>query len=63
MMKRNLTDKLLAWKNSRARKPLIIKGVRQCGKTCLLKEFGKSRYEDCAYLAQILDFIPRHNTY
>ncbi len=49
MMKRILTDKLLIWKNDRARKPLVIKGVRQCGKTFLLKEFGKSRYDDCAY--------------
>jgi len=49
MMKRILTDRLLKWKNSRARKPLIIKGIRQCGKTYLLKEFGKSYYEDCAY--------------
>jgi len=49
MMKRILTDKLLNWKNGRARKPLIIKGVRQCGKTYLLKEFGKRHYDDCAY--------------
>jgi predicted AAA+ superfamily ATPase len=48
-MKRILTKKLLAWKGSRFRKPLIIKGVRQCGKTYLLKEFGRGHYEDCAY--------------
>jgi len=45
-MKRTLLNKLLEWKNSNSRKPLIIKGVRQCGKTYLLKEFGKNYYED-----------------
>jgi len=48
-MERILTNKLLSWKNDRARKPLILKGVRQCGKTFLLKEFGKNHYEDYAY--------------
>jgi predicted AAA+ superfamily ATPase len=48
-MKRILIEKLSEWKCSRTRKPLIIKGVRQCGKTYLLKEFGKNHYEDCAY--------------
>jgi len=37
------------WKNSEKRKPLLIKGVRQCGKTWLLKEFGNTFYEDVAY--------------
>jgi predicted AAA+ superfamily ATPase len=49
IMKRILTEKLLGWKDSRARKPLVIKGVRQCGKTYLLKEFGRDYYPDCAY--------------
>lgn len=48
-MQRLLTKSLLEWKNSSNRKPLIIKGVRQCGKTYLLKEFGKENYEDVAY--------------
>jgi predicted AAA+ superfamily ATPase len=47
-MKRILIKKLLEWKDSRFRKPLIIKGVRQCGKTYLLKEFGRGHYDDCA---------------
>nr|AGS54277.1 putative ATPase (AAA+ superfamily) [uncultured bacterium contig00092] len=47
-MKRTLASKLAEWKNSASRKPLIIKGVRQCGKTYLLKEFGKNYYEDFA---------------
>ena len=48
-MKRLLYNNLLKWKNSKDRKPLILKGVRQCGKTWLLKEFGKENYEDVAY--------------
>ena len=41
--------KLLAWKNSPYRKPLILKGVRQVGKTWILKEFGKLYYKNIAY--------------
>ncbi|MDV0446451.1 hypothetical protein MsAg5_02890 [Methanosarcinaceae archaeon Ag5] len=48
-MQRMFCDQLLAWKNHPARKPLILKGVRQCGKTYLLKEFGRSNYDDAAY--------------
>ena len=40
---------LLAWKNSKYRKPLILKGVRQVGKTWLLKEFGKRYYDNVVY--------------
>ena len=42
-------DKLVQWKNSTYRKPLILKGVRQVGKTWILKEFGKRYYENTAY--------------
>ncbi len=48
-MKRLLYQDLLNWKISNDRKPLILKGVRQCGKTWILKEFGKNNYEDVAY--------------
>ena len=48
-MERLIIKKLLAWKNSKYRKPLILKGVRQVGKTWLLKEFGKRYYENTAY--------------
>ncbi|MGI6728456.1 MAG: ATP-binding protein [Anaerovoracaceae bacterium] len=41
--------KLLDWKNSKYRKPLILKGVRQVGKTWLLKEFAKRYYKNLAY--------------
>ena len=48
-MKRLIMSKLLAWKNSPYRKPLILKGVRQVGKTWILKEFGKLYYKNIAY--------------
>jgi hypothetical protein len=48
-MERTLIQKLVEWKEKSNRKPLILKGVRQCGKTYLLKEFGKRCYENCAY--------------
>jgi len=40
---------LIKWKNSKYRKPLILKGVRQVGKTWILKEFGNRYYENIAY--------------
>lgn len=40
---------MLAWKQSSRRKPLILKGVRQVGKTWILKEFGKRYYKNVAY--------------
>lgn len=49
LMQRLLTKSLIAWKNNPLRKPLILKGVRQCGKTYLLLEFGKANYQDVAY--------------
>lgn len=48
-MERFTMNKLVEWKNSPYRKPLILKGVRQVGKTWLLKEFGKRYYENTAY--------------
>ena len=48
-MERFILDNLLKWKNSHYRKPLILKGVRQVGKTWILKEFGKRYYENTAY--------------
>ena len=49
-MKRNLYNQLVAWKNSPTRKPLILEGARQVGKTWLMKEFGKNEYEDMVYV-------------
>lgn len=48
-MKRFIIEKLVEWKNSKYRKPLILKGARQIGKTYILKEFGKEYYEGLAY--------------
>ena len=48
-MERLIMNDLLKWKNSKHRKPLILKGVRQVGKTWVLKEFGKRYYENVAY--------------
>lgn len=48
-MKRSLMKQLLKWKTSSRRKPLILRGVRQCGKTWLLKEFGRLHYDKTAY--------------
>ena len=48
-MERFLMEKLVAWKQSSYRKPLILKGARQVGKTWLLKEFGKRQYQNVAY--------------
>lgn len=43
-MKRYLLEKLVAWKNSRDRKPLILQGARQTGKTTLLHQFGNANF-------------------
>lgn len=48
-MERLLFQELIAWKEKTNRKPLILKGVRQCGKTYLLKTFGRQCYTDTAY--------------
>ena len=45
MLKRNALDRLTAWKTSPDRKPLVIKGARQVGKTWLMHEFGNTQYE------------------
>ena len=49
-MYRNKMEELKKWKESQNRKPLIIRGARQVGKTWLMKEFGKEYYEKCAYI-------------
>lgn len=49
-MERTILKQLKAWKNSRNRKPLILAGARQVGKTYILKEFGKREYDNVAYI-------------
>lgn len=48
-MFRYIKQELIEWKNSKDRKPLIIRGARQVGKTYILKEFGNEQYENVAY--------------
>lgn len=49
-MYRKAIENLKEWKNSNNRKPLLMTGVRQCGKTYLAREFGRQEFEDTAYL-------------
>jgi len=49
-MYRTKIEDLKTWKNSTSRKPLIIRGARQVGKTWLMKEFGKIHYEQTVYI-------------
>jgi uncharacterized protein len=49
-MKRNVLDKLDAWKVSKTRKPLLLQGARQVGKTYILKAFGKTRFDRVHYI-------------
>lgn len=49
-MKRSITDQLKAWKENPYRKPLILAGARQVGKTYILKEFGQREYKHVAYI-------------
>ena len=48
-MKRFILEQLIKWKESKYRKPLILKGARQIGKTYILKQFGEKNYEGVAY--------------
>lgn len=50
LMYRYKIEELKKWKESPTRKPMIIRGARQVGKTWLMKEFGKEFYEKCAYI-------------
>lgn len=48
-MKRNAMADLITWKASSSRKPLVLRGARQVGKTWLMKQFGQLCYESCVY--------------
>lgn len=48
-IERRIQKKLTAWKNARGRKPLVLQGARQVGKTWLLKELGRTEFDDIAY--------------
>lgn len=49
-MQRDFINNLIEWKESKRRKPLLLTGVRQCGKTYLLKEFGSKYFDDFCYI-------------
>lgn len=50
-MYRKLIEQLKRWKNSKNRKPMIIRGARQVGKTWLMKEFGRTCYQHSVYIS------------
>ncbi len=58
-MERALMEKLVTWKDSSRRKPLILNGARQVGKTWLLKEFGRLHFENVAYVSLDNDSLAR----
>ena len=49
-IKRDIIDKLMAWKNSPRRKPLVLQGARQVGKSWTLKKFGRDFFDDIVYI-------------
>ena len=59
-MQRTAMKKLVEWKNKRNRKPLILRGARQVGKTWLMKEFGRSCFQNVAYINFDSDARMRH---
>ena len=50
-MRRDIYAKLLEWRNKSNRKPLVVNGARQVGKTFILKEFGKNEYKKVAFVS------------
>lgn len=48
-MQRDITNKLIEWKSRKEKKPLVVMGVRQCGKTYIINSFGENNYDDVAY--------------
>lgn len=48
-MKRNAIQELIRWKSDEERKPMVMRGARQVGKTWLMKEFGRNYYESYVY--------------
>lgn len=50
-MKRDAMQKLIEWKNSKLRKPLIVNGAMGVGKTWLMKQFGEDNYSKVAYIS------------
>jgi len=59
-MKRKIINSLIEWKNSEDRKPLILNGARQVGKTYILEEFGKEHFENVIYLNMEIESAVRN---
>ena len=55
MLRRKIESDLNKWKNSESKKPLVIKGIRQCGKTYIVQKFAKENYENVIYMNFILE--------
>ena len=55
MLRRKIESVLVEWKISGAKKPLVIKGIRQCGKTYIVQKFAKENYENVVYMNFILE--------
>lgn len=55
MLKRKIESVLVEWKNSTSKKPLVIKGIRQCGKTYIVQKFAKENYDSVVYMNFILE--------
>ena len=49
-MERQIMEELILWKRKKNRKPLILKGARQVGKTWIMKEFGVRQFKNVAYV-------------
>lgn len=56
-MKRKIYERLLEWKNDKNKKPLMILGVRQCGKTYIIDEFCKNEYKNYAHCNLLFDTV------
>ncbi len=50
MLKRKIEDTLIEWKNKPEHKPLVIMGIRQCGKTFIAKHFADENYKNVVYM-------------
>ena len=55
MLKRKIESVLVEWKNAESKKPLVIKGIRQCGKTYIVQKFARENYENVVYMNFILE--------
>ena len=55
MLKRKIESVLAEWRNSESKNPLVIKGIRQCGKTYIVRKFAEENYESVIYMNFILE--------